>query len=630
MISDYYGLTILNFPFGLIVSLIIFGGIIQTSNSFLKFKKIPVTKTVNILFPFLIFSLFISIVNLTIYINISFARITIYVFLFFFLYQFFRFYKNYRFKKNILNNFKFNFVDIFIVIFLACYLVISSLPISDADSLSYHSSFGSYLIKYSNTEWMKNTKFFHPDLLLSGTSEIINFIGLVLLTDNYGSYINFLSLIFIYYIFKTNFKKKKNIKIVFLLILSSPIILPMIFSQKIYILPSIILSSIIYFLFIEKKFSKIEFFLLFSSLMIVASYKTSFLIPIFIILVYLAYLSLKIKKVKENFFLMFASFILFLLPLIVKNLYFHNDFFPPLTGQILNINSENINNFANFIKNYDLQLNVNTLVLLPFLIFIPHYGQLGNVYFSLPNIGKIYGIQFYAFLFSNKSFSNKFLLLILISFISVLLLGNISTRWFLFIFFLIYFGFLHFDMTVNKIFLILVKLQIIIFSLFIIFYSILNVEALLSTNLKKKFLINNSNGFQYISKINSISKNKKLKKDEYVLYSYRSHFWTDLSSNHINIGSEWLTLFNFKNDKISINSKLKFLLNNKKIKMIVFRKKNNLNKILDNSFKNKCKIDFGGFSSKHATRNIFFSGEKEYNWVYFKNENFINCLTKYE
>ena len=44
-------------------------------------------------------------------------------------------------------------------------------------------------------------------------------------------------------------------------------------------------------------------------------------------------------------------------------------------------------------------------------------------------------------------------------------------------------------MTVNKIFLILVKLQIIIFSLFIIFYSILNVEALLSTNLKKNFLL---------------------------------------------------------------------------------------------------------------------------------------------
>ena len=103
-----------------------------------------------------------------------------------------------------------------------------------------------------------------------------------------------------------------------------------------------------------------------------------------------------------------------------------------------------------------------------------------------------------------------------------------------------------------------------------------------------------------------------------------------MNSNHINIGSEWLTLFNFKNDKISINSKLKFLLNNKKIKIIFFKKKNNLNKILDNSFKNKCKIDFGGFSSKHATRNIFFSGEKEYNWVYFKNENFINCLTKYE
>ena len=626
MISDYYGINIISFPIGLIISLFIVCGIIQTSNSILILKKIKITKIVNILFPFFIFSLFVSIINVFVYINLFLAKLIIFIFLFFFFYQSLKFFKDVEFKKHISNNFQYNFVDIFICIFLFSYLILSSLPISDADSLSYHSSFGSYLIKFSGTDWINNISLFHPDLLLSGSSEIVNFIGLVLFTENFGSYLNFLSLLFIFYILKSLFKKKENIKIVFLLILSSPIILPMIFSQKVYILPSIILSCVIYFLFSGKKINKLEFFLLFSSLMIIVSYKTSFLIPITIILIYLSILSYKKKKFFENALLLFISVILFILPLILKNLYFHSDLFPPLTGQIFDMNTNNLNNFANFIKDYDLKLNLSTLILLPFLFFIPHYGQVGSVYFSLPNVGKIYGIQLYTFLFSNKSFNKKFLLVILISFISVLLMGNISTRWFLFLFFILQIGFLHFDMKIGRIFFIIIKLQITIFSLFVISYSILNLDTLFSKNSKKEFLINNSNGFEYISKIKLILKNKNIQNDEFILYSHRSHFFTDINNNHINLGSEWLPLFSFNNEVISVDDDLEFLINKKNIKIIVFKKKENLTKILDKSFSKKCKIDYGSFEALHATRNIFFSGKKEYNWIYFENKDFINCL----
>ena len=43
----------------------------------------------------------------------------------------------------------------------------SSLPLSDADSLSYHSSYGAYTIKYGSLNWLKSADLIHPDFLVS-------------------------------------------------------------------------------------------------------------------------------------------------------------------------------------------------------------------------------------------------------------------------------------------------------------------------------------------------------------------------------------------------------------------------------------------------------------------------------
>ena len=106
---------------------------------------------------------------------------------------------------------------------------------------------------------------------------------------------------------------------------------------------------------------------------------------------------------------------------------------PPFTGQILGTNSEYLNLTADFLKTYDITLNLKNLMILPFLFLIPHYGQGGFVYLSLPNIGKVFGIQFYNFFFTDQYFKLELKILLIVIFLSIILTGNISTRWFLFL-----------------------------------------------------------------------------------------------------------------------------------------------------------------------------------------------------
>ena len=67
MISDYFGLKVLNFPFGLIVSLIIFFGIAQINQLILNRYKNSFFKPVNIILPFVSLNIEGSTVVLDIY-----------------------------------------------------------------------------------------------------------------------------------------------------------------------------------------------------------------------------------------------------------------------------------------------------------------------------------------------------------------------------------------------------------------------------------------------------------------------------------------------------------------------------------------------------------------------------------
>ena len=621
---NYFGIDVLQFPLTFIIFLNFIFGIYSLSVFLIKKFSINVKLEIKFLFLFMILGAFISLVNWLLFINFLIAKYIIYIFFIFFLILNFFILKklkikNISFKKNI------NFDQKIILIFLFCYFIISSLPLSDADSLSYHSSFGAFILKYESLSWLKMADLIHPDFLVSGYTEIFNFIGFVLYSENFGSYLNFVTLIFISLYFLERFKVSNEKNFILLCIVSCPIFLPMIFSQKIFVLPSFVLSLIFFHIYNNKKFFFIDKLIVLSSLMLILSFKVSFLYPVCIAILYMIY---KNKRLIETSILSLFLALIFFAPIILKNLYFHGDFIPPFTGQILNNNSEHLNAAANFFKNYDLSLSLKNLIFLPILFLIPHYGQAGNFFISLPNIGKIFGLQFYNFINFKRKIKKEVLLIILLLFISVIISGNVSTRWFLFIFFLIQIFVCHFKFKINILLKRLIYIQTLIFGFFLIIYSFYTSPVLILKDYKKNFLTKHASGYDYALRINDIIKKLELKNDEKILYTQRSRFWTNIDQGELNFSNEWLRLLKFNENKFEINDQFLDIVKHNNIKVLVIRKNKNLDKLLKNSLNKKCLYKYGNFDANHATRNPFFSGVKKYQWIYFENYNLNKCLKK--
>ena len=622
--TNYFGLEILQFPFGLVIFLNFIFGVYNVGRRIENMIYIK-NYEIKFLFYFIVFCSFIVLISYSIFFNILITKLLVYsFFLIFFLLNLLSI-KNLKYKNNFLKK-KISLNLKLIIFFFICYFIIAALSLSDSDSLSYHSSFGANMMKYNSSNWLKNAELIHPDFIISGFTEIFNYIGIILYTDNFGSYFNFVSLILIYLYFIQSFKTKKETSFIFLGVISSPILLPMVYSQKIYILPSFILALVFFNIYKSKKINTVNEVMILSSLMLVLSFKISFLYSVMIAVLYLIY---KNKNFPKTIFLSFVTSIIFFIPIIIKNFYFHADLIPPFTGQILNKNSEYFNIFANFLKDYDLSLSFKNLIFLPLLFLLPHYGQAGTFVFSLPNIGKIYGIQFFNFLNNKKKFNKEILYILILVTASVVITGNISTRWFLFLFFLIQLFVCYLDIKINSLFKKINYFQIIIFGFFILTYSVYAFPSLLSKEYKDNFLKKHAHGYDFVIKINEIKKKYKIDPDENILYSIRAQFWTDVRNGHLNFSNEWLPLFEIQSDKILLKKEFANLIKDKKVKILVIKRKNNIQKILEDSFVKKCHYEYGSFNANHATRNIFFSGIKKYNWIYFKNYDLFKCL-KYE
>jgi len=618
---NYFGLHLLQFPFNLIIFLNFIFGVYNFGR---RLENIIYIKNyeIKLLFYFIVFCSFIVLINYSIFFNILITKLLIFSFFIIFFVLNLLSIKNLNFDKNFLKK-KISFNLKLIIFFFICYFIIAALSLSDSDSLSYHSSFGANMIKYNSSNWLKNAELIHPDFVISGFTEIFNYIGITLYTDNFGSYFNFVSLILIYLYFIKSFKSKKETSFIFLGIISSPILLPMVYSQKIYILPSFILALVFFNIYKSKKINTINEMIILSSLMLILSFKISFLYTVIIAILYLIY---KNKNFPKTVILTLVTSIIFFIPIIIKNFYFHADLIPPFTGQILNRNPEYLNIFANFLKNYDLSLSFKNLLFLPLLFLLPHYGQAGTFVLSLPNIGKIYGIQFFNFLNNKKKFNKEILCILILITASVVITGNISTRWFLFLFFLMQLFVCYLDIKINSLFKKINYFQIIIFSFFILAYSLYAFPTLLSKEYKDNFLKKHAHGYDFVIKINEIKSKYKIAQDEHILYSIRAQYWTDVRSGHLNFSNEWLPLFENQSDKILLKKEFVNLIKDKKVKILVMNRKNNVKKLLENSVVKKCNYDYGSFDANHATRNIFFSGIKKYNWIYFKNYDLIQCL----
>ena len=119
MISNYFGINILTFPFGFIISIIFFFGIAQTNKIVLKkFQKNQISLGTTILIPFIIFSFFIAFVNIFLYVNVTFVKYFIYLIFILSLFLSYQFITNLQFNKILKIKLKKDFVSIFLILFI--------------------------------------------------------------------------------------------------------------------------------------------------------------------------------------------------------------------------------------------------------------------------------------------------------------------------------------------------------------------------------------------------------------------------------------------------------------------------------------------------------------------------------
>ena len=222
-------------------------------------------------------------------------------------------------KKNILT---FKYIigkqKIYIIFLLVIFYLISILPISDADSLALHQYFASYIFLngFSNLEI---AKFFEFSLYMN--SEILLIISPILNSDNFGSQLNLTTLIILFLI---NLKNKDYF---ILAIISCPLIIFFISTQKLQLFFSILF--LVLFVITHKRLirSKFEIFIFLSLLIFYSSAKYSYIL--IAIPLYIYFIILNKREYKFILFSTLISFLVILFPILfTKYFYFGNPIIP--------------------------------------------------------------------------------------------------------------------------------------------------------------------------------------------------------------------------------------------------------------------------------------------------------------
>lgn len=623
MFEVFFGTKLLAYPLNIIPPIIFFTGLFLFSNYSLKYCFNNCSNDAKRFIPIFWLGIFCGVILILLFFNTSIAQNIIRgIFFFFFFICVLEIFK----KKFTISKFKierkfFFQYKFFFYILIILYLFLSSLPISDADSLAYHYAFGKYAQYFNNIDFLRDVEFYFYNLFFSGYGEVINFIGLTLYSDVFSSFSNYFSIYLLYSYFEKNKKKYKLL----VFILSAPIILISIYSQKIYFGPCIIISLIIYSFY--KSTIKInDLFIILSSLFFCLSIKVSFLIIILFLNFYI-FFKFKLYARKNIYYLLLIilSFFVFFSPFILKNLIYHSDLIPPFTKSIFGLNTEKINVFSIWVKTYDVSLSLETLTLLPLLFLIPHYGEYGKIIFKPSEVGKIYGLQFYNFFFSEKKIDKKFLALVAVIFLSVILSLNISTRWFLIMFLILQFYF--FDKKIKANFEILLKLQSVIYIL-ILSSILIAANFYLLFDGRDKFFSKYAYGYNLAKNIKKLKNKLDKKNNFYAIYSHRAKFWSDFNNKTINLGFGPNPVLIKKNKKYYFNSIYSNYLSGKPVKLIVVLNEKDAKETVVFSMINSCKVKFYSLNEKVATRNPFHSSKVDYLAIFIENGELKNCFKK--
>ena len=288
-------------------------------------------------------------------------------------------------KKKI--DFIYNTEFIFLIIITIIIFLTLFLPPTGSDSLDYHLGVPKY--------WLENGGFSANPLwdthYLSGSGEFLNFFGLYNGIANLNGIVQFS---FLFLLFLSLSSKKNNLDlqnvIFFIVIFSNPLILPLIISQKPFLVPVLIFFTIFYCLNdlnLEKdaKINSIILILVISGLNFALSSKYNFIIPFLIFQFYL------ITNFKKKFLsILFINLIIFLIvsfPVYYKNYFFYSNPMAPFFENIFSSNYltyEKIK-FSNYLKEYHSHYN-NLYEYLSniFKIFIP--SNLGSFFTTISPI----------------------------------------------------------------------------------------------------------------------------------------------------------------------------------------------------------------------------------------------------
>ena len=382
------------------------------------------TKIIGILYFFLVF---LFILNL----NTKFFCIFILFFCSYLgLYNFLAFVKIEKIKFFLLRQ---NYLFFILLLILFLFLLSTTLPPADIDSLRYHLEIPKKII---------NNKFYEYitlDYTYFGPIEFINLFGLNFDFENTSSLLNFIYLLFLVisniHIFKKYNVGSNNIGNLF--VLTSPYLLSMISTQKIYFLPCFsIIYSFAYLILNQYKINFKVHQLISSILIFSITIKIVFLYFVIIIFLFQVYLLRKDFRKICNLILTYLFFvILFLFPLFfIKFKIFGNPFVPFL--DLYNVNSNWLDEFKFFLVQYENPLNIYNLLLFPIKLILPLNFDIMNsihhkdiIYLEYGNIFKLIGLGVIGIFFL-KNKKNKIYIYLFLLILSFLFIGNLQNRWF--------------------------------------------------------------------------------------------------------------------------------------------------------------------------------------------------------
>ena len=268
-------------------------------------------------------------------------------------------FKNYKKLK-----IKYFYNEYSVLIYLLFFLLCISPP-TDIDSIDYH--LGAPATWYENKSFYPRKDWLH--YRFAGLGEYINIIGVYLKTFNFGQLIQFFSLMLVGLFGYKHIENSANKKYFILSVLSCPLLLFLISTQKYHLTAASIIFCSIIFILHKSKLSNLDIICVVSSLIFAVGSKFSYIIPCGLIWFYLAYKCYYFGKIKNLIIYSLISFVLILiLPLYLKNYFFYGDPLSPILETFKNNSDTNIINFINYNKTFALNLNNLEFIL---HLFIP-------------------------------------------------------------------------------------------------------------------------------------------------------------------------------------------------------------------------------------------------------------------